>query len=153
MVAVMPEQKRLSRQQSIGSGTASKVLSANTGARRKRSEVLPLEDRSWSALQHYVENRMGDVIRLEDMAQTAYISRFHFARRFRARAGMSPMDYVMTRRIEMAKEKLVRTDTSICTVAHELGFFDQSHFCRTFCRRVGITPGEYRAQTAVQHAK
>lgn len=79
----------------------------------------------------------------------ACISRFHFARRFRARVGTSPMDYVMARRIEMAKKKLANGGNSICTVAQDLGFFDQSHFCRTFCRRVGVTPGEYRTRAAV----
>jgi len=100
-----------------------------------------------------LDNHLGDAIRLEEMARTACISRFHFARRFRARVGTSPIEYVMTRRIEMAKEKLARAETSICAVAQDLGFFDQSHFCRTFCRRVGVTPGEYRTRLAGHHSK
>jgi AraC-like DNA-binding protein len=112
-----------------------------------------LGDRSWTALQRYLDSHLGGAIRLEAMARAACVSRFHFARRFRARAGTSPMDYVITRRIEMAKDKLTRAETTICAVAHHLGFFDQSHFCRTFGRRVGVTPGEYRTRTAAYPTK
>lgn len=97
-------------------------------------------------MQRYLDSHMGGVIRLEEMAQTACVSRFHFARMFRARVGTSPMEYVIARRIEMAKERLARAGTSICAIALDLGFFDQSHFCRTFCRRVGLTPMEYRTR-------
>lgn len=104
-------------------------------------------------MQRYLDSHLGDPIRLEEMARTACISRFHFARRFRARVGTSPLDYVMTRRIEMAKQKLACSEVSLCTVAHDLGFFDQSHFCRTFSQRVGVTPGEYRMRAAVHPPK
>jgi AraC-like DNA-binding protein len=112
-----------------------------------------LGDRSWTAVQRYLDSHMGGAIRLEEMARTACVSRFHFARMFRARVGTSPMEYVIARRIEMAKERLARTNASICTVALDLGFFDQSHFCRTFCRRVGSTPGEYRMRVASRHTE
>lgn len=126
---------------------------ATTGANRRRRGVHPLGERSWTSLQRYLDDHLGDVVRLEEMARVACTSRFHFARRFRARVGTSPIDYVMTRRIELAKKKLASGENSICTVAHDLGFFDQSHFSRTFCRRVGVTPGEYRAQASVHHPK
>lgn len=120
------------------------------GSARGRNRVRPLGDRSWTAVQRYLDSHMGGAIRLEEMARTAGVSRFHFARMFRVRVGTSPMEYVIARRIEMAKERLARADASISTVALDLGFFDQSHFCRTFCRRVGVTPGQYRARAASQ---
>lgn len=102
-------------------------------------------------MQRYLDSHMSGAIRLEELARTACVSRFHFARMFRARVGTSPMEYVIARRIEMAKERLACADASICTIALDLGFFDQSHFCRTFFRRVGLTPGEYRTRAASHH--
>jgi AraC family transcriptional regulator len=104
----------------------------------------PLCDRSWMAVERYLEVNLGIAVRLRDMAQVACTSRFHFARRFRARTGMSPMEYVREKRIERAKEALARGGYTICAIAHELGFQDQSHFCRTFSRKVGLTPREFR---------
>ena len=86
----------------------------------------------------------GAAIRLHDMARAASTSQFHFARKFRARTGKSPMEYVMEKRIEIAKEALSCSGGKICAVAQELGFHDQSHFCRTFSRLVGMSPRDFR---------
>lgn len=120
------------------------------GTTRNHRTIRPLCDRSWGALQQFLDGHLGGHVCLDALASAACVSRFHFARRFRARVGTSPMDYVMQRRIERAKERLARADATICEVAHDLGFFDQSHFCRTFCRRVGLTPMEYR-NTRTRH--
>jgi AraC family transcriptional regulator len=112
-----------------------------------RPGVQPLGERSWEQLRQFVDSHLGDGIRLEQMARAACLSRFHFARRFRARVGTSPMDYVLERRVEMAKQRLASSQADISAVAQDLGFFDQSHFYKVFSRRVGLTPGEYRART------
>lgn len=123
-------------------------LASPHGTRRSNRTIRPLCDRAWGALQQYLEHHLGSHVCLDALAEAACVSRFHFARRFRARVGTSPMDYVMQRRIERAKERLTVADGTICEVAHDLGFFDQSHFCRAFCRRVGVTPLAYRTGRA-----
>jgi AraC-like DNA-binding protein len=115
--------------------------------------IRPLGERSWTALQRYLDRHLGDAVSLQDMARVACLSRFHFARRFRARVGTSPMEYVLAKRIELAKERLASSESSISTVAQDLGFFDQSHFYKTFSRRVGLTPGEYRTRTFDHHTE
>ncbi|MFP7726124.1 helix-turn-helix transcriptional regulator [Lysobacter sp. D1-1-M9] len=80
------------------------------------------------------------------MARAACASPYHFARRFRQRTGKSPMEYVMGKRIESAKNALAGDSSRICALAQDLGFSDQSHFCRTFSRYVGVTPRAFRLQ-------
>lgn len=106
--------------------------------------IRPLCNRAWAAVEQYMDAHLGGAIRLHDMARAACTSRFHFARKFRARTGMSPMEYVTEQRIERAKKALACPGCRICAVAQELGFHDQSHFCRTFSRRVGMTPRDFR---------
>jgi AraC family transcriptional regulator len=102
-----------------------------------------LTGRRFARVREYIEHHLGDAIGLEELARVAGVSRFHFARQFRARTGESPMSYVLRTRIERAKTLLRDSRTRIIDIAAELGFADQSHFARTFRRLVGMPPSAY----------
>lgn len=91
----------------------------------------------------YIEDHLGESIRLQDLAGTVGISRFHFARLFRVSTGLSPMEFLVRKRIERAKSYLAQTDRGLCEIAASLGFCDQSHFSRSFRRYAGMTPGQF----------
>jgi AraC-like DNA-binding protein len=88
----------------------------------------------------YIHDHLCENFTLADLARAACISRFHFARLFRASLGSSPMEYVLKTRMEAAKQMLARGDQKIAATAAALGFFDQSHFTRTFRRMTGVSP-------------
>ena len=67
-----------------------------------------------------------------------------FKRRFAQAAGMSPLEYVHTLRLEEAKQMLESTDLPVEVVAGEVGYQDASFFGRLFRRRVALTPAAYR---------
>jgi AraC family transcriptional regulator len=96
----------------------------------------------------YIELNLGEAISLEDLARVAGISRFHFARQFRACTGESPMGYLLRTRVERAKTLLRDSRARVVDVSAELGFADQSHFTRTFRRLVGLPPSVYARATA-----
>jgi AraC family transcriptional regulator len=98
------------------------------------------------AVRDYVQEHLGESIRLQDMAGSAALSRYHFTRRFRRSIGTTPHDYVLGQRVEQAKTLLQRTDVPLLDVACRCGFADQSHLTREFRKRVGTTPGRYRAR-------
>ncbi|WP_369981063.1 helix-turn-helix domain-containing protein [Xanthomonas bundabergensis] len=93
--------------------------------------------------QHYIDHHLAERIGLADIANAACVSRYHFARMFRLSTGHSPMQYLLQRRIERARQLLLSGRHSVGTVAYELGFFDQSHFVNSFRRVTGATPGWY----------
>jgi len=95
----------------------------------------------------YIVEHIGQRISLGDLARTAGVSRYHFARQFRLRTGESPMGYLLRLRVERAKELLALSGTRIAEIALTLGFADQSHFTRIFRRFVGVTPGEFGRQS------
>jgi len=63
---------------------------------------------------------------------------------FREHVGMTPADYVMSRRIDVACEKLTQTDASVTDIAMELGFSSAQHFSDAFKARMGVTPSAHR---------
>jgi transcriptional regulator GlxA family with amidase domain len=98
----------------------------------------------------FMDANIGKRVTLAAIAGSAAVSRFHFARLFRVTTGHSPMEFLVRTRIDRSKYLLARGDISICEVAAELGFCDQSHFTRTFRRLTGMSPREYIR--SMQHA-
>ena len=78
------------------------------------------------------------------MADAAGLSTSHFVRQFRASIGTAPHQYLVQRRVELAKRRLEATDASIAEVAFDCGFANQEHLTRVFKRFFGVTPGAYR---------
>jgi AraC family transcriptional regulator len=81
---------------------------------------------------------------MKQLAAVARLSPYHFARQFKAAAGLPPHQYVIARRVERARQLLqARTDLSLAEVAACAGFSDQSWFGHHFKRLVGVTPGQF----------
>jgi AraC family transcriptional regulator len=81
---------------------------------------------------------------LADVARECRLSTSHFHRAFHRTVGMAPHKWLLSRRIEVAKEKLRDGRSSLSDVALACGFSDQSHLTRVFNRLVGISPGAWR---------
>lgn len=93
----------------------------------------------------FIEENIADSLSLADLARASGLSRMYFAACFRAATGIKPHDYVLRRRVELAKDKLEKTDESIVNVALNVGFQTQAHFTTVFKRMTGTTPGRWRA--------
>jgi AraC family transcriptional regulator len=97
-------------------------------------------------LFEFIEENLGCDLSLIRMAAEVGVSPLHLPRTFKIAAGQSPHRYVLWRRIERAKDLLVKTDTPIMEVALSVGFSSQSHLSSWFSRIVGISPADYRRQ-------
>ncbi len=95
-------------------------------------------------IQKHVDDNIGERITLDDLASIAGVSRFHFARAFKAETGTSPMQYVMGRRLGRCRELIAETDLSLAEIALSCGFASQSHMTTAFRGALGTTPGQYR---------
>ncbi|WP_022901109.1 helix-turn-helix transcriptional regulator [Humibacter albus] len=80
------------------------------------------------------------------LAQTALMSPAHFSRRFRDEYSETPYSYLMTRRIERAKELLRRGDLSVTDVCFAVGCTSLGSFSSRFTELVGETPSAYRGR-------
>jgi AraC-like DNA-binding protein len=70
----------------------------------------------------------------------------YFSKYFHKRVGISFQDYVIEKRIELAKELLQRNqEMKISSVAFRCGYNDVSYFSRIFKKRTGKTPQQYKA--------
>ena len=92
----------------------------------------------------YIDARLGSPISLDDLANVAGVSRFHFHRQFRKSVGVTPREYVLRARIERAKGLLTESDLTVGEVSGAVGFADQSHFSNIFRRLTAMTPRSFR---------
>lgn len=112
--------------------------------------TLALRPRAVDRGVGYIEAHLCEPLQLDSIAAAACMSRFHFARVFRAHVGLSPMEYQRQRRIERAQELLGEGGQRICEIASALGFYDQSHFVRAFRRAAGCTPSDYALRASAR---
>ena len=88
---------------------------------------------------------------VEAMAKEAGLSPSRFHAVYKAEFGISPVNDLISARIEAAKNILSRTDDKIESVAISLGYRNVTHFIRQFRKAVGVTPGKYR-ETETAHS-
>ena len=103
-----------------------------------------LDDRRLQRVLRFVDESFQNPIALKDLAATANLSPFYFARAFKSVMGSSPQRYVRLRRLEKAKELLADGSTSLADIALTCNFSSQSSFTRAFTRAFGVAPGKYR---------
>jgi AraC-like DNA-binding protein len=87
-------------------------------------------------------------LHLEQLAQVACLSQFHFARAFKKATGHTVHQYLTTARLERAKELLAADESSIADIAFQCSFSSQANFTKVFVRWLGISPGRYRRACA-----
>jgi AraC family transcriptional regulator len=104
-----------------------------------------LSSRRLRLVLEYIEDTLGQPIKLRALAALAGFSARHFERAFRQSTGSSPHAYVMDRRLHRARDLLInRPESAIEEIAVQLGFSSSSHFSSAFRRLTGLTPTDFR---------
>jgi AraC family transcriptional regulator len=97
-----------------------------------------------AALLRRIDERLGDTIRVEDLAAELGLSRSHFSRAFRRMTGVSPRRYLLGRRLCLARDMISAGAADLSAVAVRSGFSSHSHMSAAFRKELGVTPGRYR---------
>ncbi len=92
----------------------------------------------------FIHDNLATDLRLEDMADQAAMSAYHFARAFKSETGQSPLQFVIAARMDAAKVLLKTTQLPVAEIAHRVGYSDLSRFGKHFKSRVGATPKAFR---------
>jgi AraC family transcriptional regulator len=103
-----------------------------------------LDRRRLSRVLDYIEANLEGDLSVDHLAGIACLSKFHFARAFKASIRQSPHQYVSAKRLERAKAMLIREGQSLVEIALALNFSSQAAFTRAFRQVTGLTPGQYR---------
>jgi len=88
--------------------------------------------------------RLGEKIRLAEVAEACGLSTSYFSRLFKNTTGMTTHQWLLVQRVERAKVLLSTTRMPIVEIAFATGFADQTHMTRVFSKRVQSSPLVWR---------
>lgn len=101
-------------------------------------------NRQCAAVKRYIDLHFKEALTLEQLAEDAHMNKYYLSHAFKREYGTSPINYMITKRIEESKYLLAETDLSMSQIAQLLGFSSLSYFSQVFRRTQAVTPMEYR---------
>ena len=106
-------------------------------------------NRQCASVRDYIDQHYKENITLDLLAEKANINKYYMAHAFKREYGVSPINYLIARRIREGKRLLTETDFSLSQIATVLGFSSSSYFSQRFRSAEGISPTEYRKANQV----
>lgn len=95
-------------------------------------------------IKSYIDSNYSEDIKLEDLSAMAYMNKFHLISEFKQSYRITPIEYLILKRIEIAKSLLISTNHSMEEISAMVGFNSQSYFNQVFKKKAGQTPSQFR---------
>lgn len=114
---------------------------------RTRSKLTGLdtyENVVYGKIIPFIEENLTSSFSVETIADHVGLNPQYMMRLFKKETGRSILVFVTGRRMEIAKEMLLKTDWSIENITEKIGYVSPAHFSSLFKRVEGISPGQYR---------
>lgn len=99
-------------------------------------------------LMGYIQEHLSEPVSVDQLAQTAHISRRACFRLFQDTLHMPPAAYIQSCRLQKACQLLTKTDDAITHIAYSCGFGSSSYFGKIFHEQYGCSPRTYRSRMA-----
>ncbi len=94
--------------------------------------------------KQYMDENFDQGITVSEAAAYVFLSQGYFTRAFRDDTGISPMNYLMKKRIEKACKLLQNNEIKVSAISLQSGFSSPQRFNVAFRKQMGMTPMEYR---------
>ena len=106
-------------------------------------QVIPT-NRQCVAVKRYIDLHFKEPLTLERLSEEAHMNKYYLSHVFKREYGVSPINYLISRRIDESKYLLTETDLSMSQIAQILGFSSLSYFSQVFRKSQQISPMEFR---------
>jgi AraC family transcriptional regulator len=121
-----------------------RIYTANGRSSRRGPDRQVLDRGEMRRVRDLIEDRLADDLSLEAIAGEVGVSSRSLSRACLRQWGTTVHQYVLSRRVERAKNLLLSTDLTVTSIALDTGFSSQSHLATAFRRVTGLTPKSYR---------
>ena len=101
-------------------------------------------NRQCALIRRYIDDHFKEALTLDLLAEEAHMNKYYLSHAFKKEYGVSPINYMLSRRIDESKYLLAETDLSLSRIAQLLGFSSLSYFSQAFRKTQEISPMEFR---------
>lgn len=95
-------------------------------------------------IKNYIDSHYSENITLDILSNLSYVNKFHLVHLFTKQMGISPINYLVNRRIEESKNLLTTTNYTIRDISTIVGFSNSSYFSQMFKKFTGYSPRMYK---------
>lgn len=100
-------------------------------------------DKTIRSVINYINTNLFTELNIELLASQFFVSKYYLMRKFKAKTGYSIHQYILNKRLIVAKEK-IKSGTALTQICFDCGFKDYSTFSRTFKQVFKQTPREFK---------
>ncbi|MDL2294727.1 AraC family transcriptional regulator [Ruminococcaceae bacterium OttesenSCG-928-D13] len=107
--------------------------------------------RECAQVKHYIDNHFKENITLDLLSELAHVNKYYLVHSFAREMGVSPINYLIQKRIQESRYMLQNTGYSISEISQILGFSSPSYFSQSFSRINKMSPREFRLKASLQN--
>lgn len=99
-------------------------------------------------VKHYLDTHVAELVSIREMAGLIYRSPDYLIRHFKEETGLTPYQYLLKRKLQIAANLLRGTTLPVGEIAMQLGYEDAHYFSGLFKKEMGVSPRQYRKDSA-----
>ena len=119
-------------------------LMRNASLSAVQEPAQPQKNRQCAAARRYIDFHYKESLTLDLLAAETNVNKYYLVHAFKQTYGISPINYMISCRIQEGKRLLEETDLSLSQISSILGFSSASYFSQSFRKAEGISPIEHR---------
>lgn len=97
-----------------------------------------------AAVRRYIDSHFKESLSLDQLAAMVHINKYHLVHSFTKAYGTSPINYMLSLRLQESRYLLQSSDHSMSQIAQIVGFSSPCYFSQVFHKAMGMSPREYR---------
>lgn len=124
-------------------------LMRNTDLAIPAEPQVTTTNRQCANIRRYIDVHFKEPLTLEQLAEEGHMNKYYLSHAFKREYGISPINYMISKRIDESKYLLAETDLSMSQIAQLLGFSSLSYFSQVFRKTQAVSPMEYRQSARI----
>jgi len=110
----------------------------------RRNQQVREETEEIRKVKRYLDSHIGQIVTIREMSDLIFRSPDYLIKHFKAETGVTPYQYLLKRKMQIAERLLRDTAIPVGEIAEQLGYGDAHYFSGLFKKEKGVSPTQFR---------